>query len=101
LPVASMVPVAAVPPITPFTDHVNVAVVKDGVNCWVPPARTFAVLGDMVKAPGPGPVLPGGVSAQLEIIKARTTITGARIDERRTVPSQVYLDSEWTQTQSM
>jgi hypothetical protein len=96
-----MVPVAAVPPITPFTDHVNVAVVKDGVNCWVPPARTFAVLGDMVKAPGPGPVLPGGVSAQLEIIKARTTITGARIDERRTVPSQVYLDSEWTQTQSM
>lgn len=101
MPVASMVPVAAVPPITPFTDHVNVAVVKDGVNCWVPPARTFAVLGDMVKAPGPGPVLPGGVSAQLEIIKARTTITGARIDERRTVPSQVYLDSEWTQTQSM
>jgi hypothetical protein len=55
----------------------------------------------MVKAPGPGPVLPGGVSAQLEIIKARTTTTGARIDERRTVPSQVYLDSEWTQTQSM
>ena len=94
MPVASIVPVAALPPITPFTDHVNVLVAKDGVNCWVEPARTFAVVGDIVKVSEPGGVTPGGVSAQLEIISARKAATAARIDERCTVPSQVHRDFE-------
>ena len=83
---ASIVPVAALPPANPFTDHVNVFVGKEGVNCWVEPARTFAVLGDIVKVSEPGGVEPGGVSAQLEIISVSETTTGTRISERRTVP---------------
>jgi hypothetical protein len=82
-----MVPVATLPPTTPFTDHVSGLVVTDGVNCCVEPARTSAVVGEIVNVPGPGGV--PGVREQLEsIIATAMTIVAAK-DERRTVPSLV------------
>lgn len=89
-----MVPVAAAPPITPFTDHVNVLLAREGVNCWVEPARTSAVLGDIVRVSEVGE--PGGVSAQLEVINARTMTAAASTFERRKVPSQFVQDCELT-----
>jgi hypothetical protein len=90
------VPVAAAPPITPFTDQVKLLLVREGVNCWVAPARTFAVLGDIVKVSEAGGVEPGGVSAQLVVINARTTTAAANMVERRKVPSQLLQDCELT-----
>jgi hypothetical protein len=76
-----------------------VAVVRDGVNCCVEPARTFAALGDIVKVSlggGPGWVYPVGDNAQLEVINTRVTTNSASIDERRTMPPQAGWDTKLT-----
>ena len=47
-PVASIVPVVALPPATAFTDHVTLVFafpVTAAANAWVTPARTAAVAG--------------------------------------------------------
>ena len=93
MPLVSIVPVARLPPTTPFTDHVRGLVVTDGVNCCVEPARTSAVAGEIVNVPDPGGVVPG-VRAQLESIIASTTTIVAAKDDRRTVPSLVTWDFE-------
>jgi hypothetical protein len=66
-----------------------VIVIGDGVNCWVNPARTLAVLGDIVNvsgAGGPGSVKPVGDNAQLDVINIKTTTNGTTVNERRTMP---------------
>src|SRR5277367_1647958 len=67
-PLASITPLAALPPATPLTSQVSGLVVMEGVNCWVEPARTFAVVGEMVSVSLTGGVDPPGESAQLEVI---------------------------------
>ena len=61
-PLASIRPLAALPPATPLTSQVSGLVVMEGVNCWVEPARTFAVLGEIVsvfrRPAGPARFLP-------------------------------------------
>jgi hypothetical protein len=87
-----MVPLAAFPPTIPFTLQLSVVVVREGVNCCVAPARTFAVLGEMVRTSlggGPGWVYPVGDRAQLEVMNIRITTNGASINERRTMPPQI------------
>jgi hypothetical protein len=62
-PVAEIVPVAAAPPLTPFTSHVTavlVLLVTVAVNCVVPPSRVWlapltAIWG---VAPEPEPAVP-------------------------------------------
>ena len=84
----------AFPPATPLTDQVSGLVVMEGVNCWVDPARTFAVLGEIVSVSptgGPGEVYPFGESAQLDVInvkKIKATVAIPKNDERRTGPPQ-------------
>jgi hypothetical protein len=88
-PLASIRPLAALPPATPLTSQVSGLVVMEGVNCWVEPARTFAVLGEIVSVSptgGTGAVVPPGESAQLEVINIKATTAIAKIDERRTEP---------------
>ena len=81
-------PVAALPPTTPFTDHVRGLLVTDGVNCCVEPARTSAAVGEIVNVPDPGGVVPG-VREQLEsVIASAMTIVAAK-DDRHTVSSLV------------
>ena len=83
----SIVPVATLPPATPFTDHVSGLVITDAVNCCVAPARTSAVVGEMVKASDP-PEVPGA-KEQLAVISASATTIVAAMNERPTVPPLV------------
>jgi hypothetical protein len=79
-----------------LTVQVSGFVVIEAVNACVEPARTFAVLGEMVRVSptgGPGAVYPAGVSAQLEFISTKAKIAGASIDERRTEPPRVFLET--------
>jgi hypothetical protein len=87
-PLASIRPLAALPPATPLTSQVSGLVVMEGVNCWVEPARTFAVLGEIVSVSPTGGTgaVPPGESAQLEVINIKATTAIAKIDERRTEP---------------
>jgi|SRR5450432_2240337 hypothetical protein len=83
----SIVPVVALPPITPLTVQVS-GVVNEAVNVCVAPARTFAALGDIVSAGGGGCDDPPGDVAQFEVINAQANTIGTSSDERRTIASQ-------------
>jgi hypothetical protein len=86
-PVVSMVPVVVLPPITPLTVQVRGAV-DEAVNFCVAPARTFAALGDIVRAAGGGCDDPPGEVAQFEVKNAQATTIGTSSVEGRTIASQ-------------
>lgn len=84
-----MMPRVELPPATPFTAHVYVFPVTDGVNCCDEPARSDALLGESVNGSAAGDVggvYPAGASEQLDNIVANVKTPVARIARRNGAP---------------